>query len=221
MQIRVLYFAVFRERLDREEEVLELPAAATVAVAVAALANRHPLIAQLRDRFRIAVNQDFVASDAHVLADRDELALIPPVAGGVDRHVLLTSEALSLDRCVAAVRTREMGGIVTFTGTVRIENHGATIDHLNYEAYGPMAIREMTRICTEVEAEIAGVRVAVEHRIGTLAIGDLAVVIAAAAPHRAEAFAACRAVIDRLKQSVPIWKKEFGTAGEEWIGLGP
>lgn len=221
MQIRVLYFAVFRERLGREEEVLELPATATVAVAVAVLADRYPLIAQLRDRFRVAVNQDFIASDAHMLADRDELALIPPVAGGADRHVLLTSEALSLDRCVAAVRTREMGGIVTFTGAVRIENHGATIDHLNYEAYGPMAIREMTRICAEVEAEIAGVRVAVEHRIGTLAIGDLAVVIAAAAPHRAEAFAACRAVIDRLKQSVPIWKKEFGTAGEEWIGLGP
>ncbi|CAN5266203.1 molybdopterin converting factor subunit 1 [soil metagenome] len=221
MQIRALYFAVFRERLGRDEEVLELPVDATVAMAVAALAEKHPVIAQLRDTFRIAVNQDFIASDAQALADRDELVLIPPVAGGNDRHVLLSSEALSLDRCVAAVRTPEMGGIVTFTGSVRIENHGATIDHLNYEAYAPMAIREMTRICTEVEAEIAGVRVAVEHRVGSLAIGDLAVVIAAAAPHRAEAFAACRAVIDRLKESVPIWKKEFGTAGEEWIGLGP
>ncbi len=220
MQIRVLYFAVFRERLGRDEEVLEVPAGATVATAIEALAARHPAVGQLRGKFRVAVNQDF-ATDAHALGDGDELALIPPVAGGVDRHVLLIAEELSLDRCVRAVRTREMGGIVTFTGAVRIENHGATIDHLDYEAYGPMAIREMQRICAEVEAEVVGAKVAVEHRTGRLAIGDLAVVIAAAAPHRAEAFAACRAVIDRLKESVPIWKKEFGTAGEEWIGLGP
>ncbi len=224
MQIRVLYFAVFRERLGRDEEVLELPAGATVATAVAMLAEQHPVIAQLHGKYRIAVNQNFIASETQLLAERDELVLIPPVAGGsggAHRHVLLISEALSLDRCIAAVQSREMGGIVTFTGTVRIENHGATIDHLSYEAYGPMAVREMTRICTEVEAEVLGARVAVEHRVGTLAIGELAVVIAAAAPHRAEAFTACRAVIDRLKQSVPIWKKEFGTAGEEWIGLGP
>ncbi len=224
MQIRVLYFAVFRERLGRDEEALELPTGATVAAAVKRLAAMHPVIAQLHGKYRIAVNQEFITSETQLLAERDELVLIPPVAGGsggADRHVLLTSEALSLDRCVAAVRSREMGGIVTFTGTVRIDNHGATIDHLSYEAYGPMAVREMTRICIEVEAEVLGARVAVEHRIGTLAIGELAVVIAAAAPHRAEAFTACRAVIDRLKQTVPIWKKEFGTAGEEWIGLGP
>ena len=221
MQIRVLYFAVFRERVGRDEEALELPAGATVAVAVAALARLHPVVGQLHGRYRIAVNQDFIASDAHALSDHDELVLIPPVAGGADRHVRLLHDELSLDRCVGAVRGPEMGGIVTFTGTVRIENHGATIDRLTYEAYGPMAIREMTRICNEVEGEVVGARVAVEHRVGTLAIGDLAVVIAAAAPHRAEAFTACRAVIDRLKQSVPIWKKEFGSEGDEWIGLGP
>jgi molybdopterin synthase catalytic subunit len=135
--------------------------------------------------------------------------------------VVLTGEPLSLDRCVAAVTGPGMGGLVTFTGMVRLHSHGATIDHLEYEAYAPMAVREMTRLCSEIEAEIAGTRLAVEHRIGRLEIGDLAVVIAAAAPHRAEAFAACRAMIDRLKESVPIWKKELGTAGEEWIGLGP
>ena len=221
MQIRVLYFAVFRERVGRDQEELELPAGATVALAVAALTRLHPVIAQLDGKYRIAVNQDFIASDAHALSDHDELVLIPPVAGGADRHVRLIDAELSLDRCVGAVRSPEMGGIVTFTGSVRIENHGATIESLTYEAYGPMAVREMTRICDEVEGEVAGARVAVEHRIGRLAIGDVAVVIAAAAPHRAEAFTACRAVIDRLKQSVPIWKKELGTAGDEWIGLGP
>jgi molybdopterin converting factor subunit 1 len=212
MQIRVLYFAVFRERLGREGDLLELPTGATVGDALAALAEQHAAIKQLTGKFRIAVNEEF-SDSSHVLAERDELALIPPVAGGA-HHVLL-------DRCIAAVRGPEIGGIVTFTGMVRLHNHDATITHLDYEAYGAMAIREMTRLCVEVEQLVPEAKVAVEHRIGRLVIGDLAVVIAAAAPHRAEAFTACRALIDRLKQSVPIWKKEFGSAGEEWVGLGP
>lgn len=219
MQIHVLYFAVFRERLGRDDETLELAAGATVADALAMLAERHPDVAKLRGRFRVAVNQDFAAED-QVLADRDELALIPPVAGGA-HHVVLSGEPLSLDRCIAAVRGPGMGGIVTFTGMVRLHSRGTTIDHLEYEAYAPMAVKTMTELCVEIEAEIAGVRLAVEHRVGSLAIGDIAVVIAAAAPHRAEAFTACRAMIDRLKDRVPIWKKEIGVDGAEWVGLGP
>ncbi len=217
----MLYFAVFRERLGRDEETLELPAAATVKDAIDALAAKHPAIATLRGKFRCAVNQDFT-DDARVLADRDELALIPPVAGGAgERHVQLLATPLSLDRCIAAVSGPGMGGIVTFTGMVRRHSRGITVDHLEYEAYAPMAVREMTRLCDEIEGEIAGVKLAVEHRVGRLEIGDIAVVIAAAAPHRAEAFTACRAMIDRLKDRVPIWKKEVGDDGAEWVGLGP
>ena len=219
MRISVLYFAVFRERVGRDHDELELPDGATVADAVATLAGKHAAVAQLRGKFRCAVNQDFT-DDAHALADGDELALIPPVAGGM-RHVVLTDQVLSLDRCIHAVRGPGMGGIVTFTGMVRLHSHGATIDHLEYEAYAPMAVKEMNQLCDEIEREIAGVALAVEHRVGRLEIGDVAVVIAAAAPHRAEAFTACRAMIDRLKERVPIWKKEIGTAGEEWVGLGP
>ena len=144
-------------------------------------------------------------------------------AGGADggRHVAVLSEPLSLDRCVAAVAGPDAGGLVTFTGHVRRHSHGATIERLEYEAYGAMAVKVMTALVAEIEAEIAGVRIAVEHRTGTLAVGDLAVVIAAAAPHRAEAFAACRAMIDRLKDRVPIWKKEFADDGAVWVGLGP
>jgi molybdopterin synthase catalytic subunit len=219
MRISVLYFAVFRERLGTDHEDLDLPAGATVGDAVAALAARHAVVAQLRGKFRVAVNQDFT-DDGHPLTDRDELALIPPVAGG-SRHVVLTDQPLSLDRCIAAVRAPGMGGITTFTGMVRLHSHGATIDHLEYEAYAPMAVKEMERLCDEIESEIPGTALAVEHRVGRLEIGEFAVVIAAAAPHRAEAFTACRALIDRLKESVPIWKKEVGTQGEEWVGLGP
>ncbi len=220
MRITVLYFAVFKEKLGRDEEALELAPGARVADAIAALAERHAPIAKLAGRFRVAVNEDFALED-HELADGDELALIPPVAGGSDRHVLLSPEPLSLDRCLSAVGGPGMGGIVTFTGVVRRHSRGVTVERLEYEAYGSMALREMTRLCDEIEAELPGVRVAVEHRTGTLQIGDLAVVIAAAAPHRAEAFTACRAMIDRLKDRVPIWKKEFSDDGTEWVGLGP
>ena len=221
MKIHVLYFAVFRERLGTSEESLELADGANVGAAVATLAARHPAIAQLRGRFRVAVNQDFV-EDTQLLQDGDELALIPPVAGGAAcRHVELTDRTLSLDRCINAVRGDGMGGIATFTGMVRLHSRGTTIDHLEYEAYAPMAVKVMTQLCEEIEAEIPGTRVAVEHRVGSLQIGDIAVVIAAAAPHRAEAFAACRAMIDRLKDRVPIWKKEISVDGAEWVGLGP
>ena len=196
MRITVLYFAVFRERLGRDHEHLEVPAGATVADAIALLAASHAAIAQLRGKFRCAVNQDFT-DDAHALHEGDELALIPPVAGG-SRHVVLTDQPLSLDRCLAAVRGAGMGGVVTFTGMVRLHSHGATIDHLEYEAYAPMAVKEMARLVDEIEAEVPGVALAVEHRVGRLDIGDVAVVIAAAAAHRAEAFTACRARSDRL-----------------------
>jgi molybdopterin converting factor subunit 1 len=221
MRISVLYFAVFRERLGRDEDTLELPAGATVHAAIDALAKRHAAIGQLRGKFRCAVNQEF-CDEAQVLVDGDELALIPPVAGGSDdRHVQLLATPLSLDRCVAAVSGPGMGGIVTFTGMVRRHSRGVVVERLEYEAFAPMAVREMTRLCDEIEAEVPGTRLAVEHRVGTLAIGDIAVVIAAAAPHRAEAFTACRAMIDRLKDRVPIWKKEVGEDGAEWVGLGP
>ena len=213
MQIRVLYFAVFRERLGTDQGTVTVAAGARVRDAIAALADQHAPIAALRGRFRVAVNAEMVDDD-HPLADGDELALIPPVAGGADpRHVALLATPLSLDRCVAAVAGPGMGGVVTFTGMVRRHSHGAQIDHLDYEAYGDMAVRELTRLCDELEAELPGVRVAVEHRTGRLEVGELAVVIAAAAPHRAEAFTACRAMIDRLKERVPIWKKETGDDG--------
>jgi molybdopterin converting factor subunit 1 len=220
MRIQVLYFAVFRERLATDSEPLELPAPATVADAIAALETRHDVIAKLRGRYRVAVNHA-MADPSAALSDGDELVLIPPVAGGNARHILLSADPLSLDRCLAAVTGPDMGGVVTFTGLVRRHSRGITVERLDYEAYAPMAEKVMREIVEEIETEIPGTRLAVEHRTGTLAIGDAAVVIAAAAPHRAEAFTACRAMIDRLKDRVPIWKKELGEDGAVWVGLGP
>jgi len=223
MRVQVLYFAVFRERLRRDGEELELPGGARVGDAVAALAERHPVVAALRGRFQVAVNQA-MAGDDQPLADGDELALIPPVAGGAElppRHARLIAEPPSLDRCAAAVRGPGMGGLVTFTGVVRADSQGRAVERLEYEAYAAMVDKVLAALCDEIEAELPGCRLAVEHRVGALGVGDVAVVIAAAAPHRAEAFAACRAMIDRLKQRAPIWKKEIGPDGAEWVGLGP
>ena len=221
MRINVLYFAVFRERLGRDAETIELADGATTEVAIAALEARHDAVRALRGRYRIAVNQEMVAAPV-ALADGDELALIPPVAGGADeRRAVVLDEPLSLDRVVAAVRSPDAGGLVTFTGMVRRHSRGVAIERLEYEAYRDMAEKVMRALCEEIEAEVPGARLAVEHRVGVLAIGDVAVVIAASAPHRAEAFTACRAMIDRLKDRVPIWKKEIGEDGAVWVGLGP
>jgi len=226
MRITVLYFAVLKERLGRSEESLNVPDGNRVKDALDLLMSKYWDVAQLRGKFRVALNQEFIDDETVFLKDGDEIALIPPVAGGADlagggRHVKIMDAPLSLDRVVAAVTNPGMGGVVTFTGVVRRHSRGTTVEKLEYSAYDAMAIREMTRLCDEIEGEIAGTRIAVEHRVGNLAIGDIAVVIAAAAPHRAEAFAACRAMIDRLKDRVPIWKKEFGEDGAEWVGLGP
>jgi len=222
VRINVLFFAVLRERLGREQEPLELADGARVADAIVILEERHPVVRDLRGRYRIAVNLE-MSDPETVLSEGDELVLIPPVAGGLDpeRHVQLRTDALSLDRVVSAVRHQGAGGLVTFVGMVRDHSRGHQVDHLEYEAYESMAVKVMNEIAEEIEAEFPGTRLAVEHRSGHLDIGDVAVVIACAAPHRAEAFAGCRAMIDRLKERAPIWKKEVGPDGEEWIGLGP
>lgn len=223
MKIQVRYFAVFRERLGTDTETLELDDGSNVAGALDALELRHPAVAALRGRFRVAVNQEMVG-DEQLLNDGDELVLIPPVAGGAGRgprHAVVLDEPLSIDRVVAAVAHRGAGGLVTFTGMVRDRSQGRDVVRLEYEAYAEMAEAVFRRLCDEIEAELPGVRIAVEHRIGVLAIGDVAVIIAASAPHRAAAFTATRAMIDRLKDQAPIWKKEVGPDGSEWVGLGP
>jgi molybdopterin converting factor subunit 1 len=221
VRVHVLYFAVLRERLATDGEPLDLPAGATVAAARAALARAHPDVAPLLPRVQTAVNMDMVG-DAHTLNEGDELALIPPVAGGAaGRKIALSATPLSLAEVVAEVEGPEQGGVVTFTGTVRRHGQQPKVARLEYEAYGPMAERVLAAIAAEIEGEWPGTRVAIHHRTGTLLVGEVAVVIAASAPHRAEAFEACRAAIERLKQRAPIWKKEVGEDGAVWVGLGP
>jgi molybdopterin synthase catalytic subunit len=132
--------------------------------------------------------------------------------------VELRRAAITVDEVVAAVAHPGAGGIDVFVGMVRDASEGKTVTRLDYEAYATMAEAEMKRIAEEIEREIAGSRVAVVHRIGSLGVGEAAVICAASAPHRAEAFIACRALIDRIKARVPIWKREHGPDGSAWVG---
>ncbi|HYQ02170.1 MAG TPA: molybdenum cofactor biosynthesis protein MoaE [Polyangiaceae bacterium] len=125
---------------------------------------------------------------------------------------------ISVAEVVAAVTRPEAGGIAVFVGTVRNENAGQPVTLLEYQAYASMAAKEMARIGDEIALEIADVRLAVLHRVGSLRVGDAAVVCAASTPHRAEAFQACRLLIDRIKARVPIWKREHGPNGPYWVG---
>ncbi|MFY0569323.1 molybdenum cofactor biosynthesis protein [Archangium lansingense] len=218
--ITVLYFAAARERVGLSRESLEVPPGTRVTDVLRLLATRHPTLAPLLPHLRVAVNQEF--SDAEVVVPAGaELALIPPVAGGSGGLFRVVDRPLRLEEVVEAVSGEAYGGLVTFSGSVRNQTRGRRVLRLEYEAYPPMAEKKLAEIGAEVAERFNGTRLAIVHRVGTLKPGELAVVIAAAAPHRKEAFLGCEHAIERLKQDVPIWKKEFFEDGEVWVGLGP
>jgi MoaE-MoaD fusion protein len=218
-RIVILYFAVARERAGCAREELEVPADPTARTILQRVAERHPSLSPLLPHLRVAVNREFAQPDDPV-PDGAEVALIPPVAGGSGLFRVV-DRPLELDEVVRAVAAEGRGAVVTFSGSVRDLTQGRRVVRLEYEAYPPMAEQKLAQIAAEAEASWPGCRVAVMHRVGTLLPGELAVVIAAAAPHRKEAFRACEHTIERLKQDVPIWKKEHFEDGEVWVGLGP
>jgi len=224
MDLNVLYFAHVRAVVGKDRERLSLADGASVSAAAKALTERYPKLAGLTAAIRFAVNGEFVTAD-HVLADGDELVLIPPVAGGSGiQRIALTDAALneaSRQALEALVMRDSDGALVHFVGVVRNHARGRSVTRLFYEAYASMALTQMTRIADEVEARFEGTKVAVHHRTGMLEVGDVAVIVVAVSPHRAEAFDACRMLIDRLKQDVPIWKREIGPDGEEWVSDRP
>ncbi|HZO34318.1 MAG TPA: molybdenum cofactor biosynthesis protein MoaE [Gaiellaceae bacterium] len=208
MSVKVRLFAGLRERAGWSRREVDAATVADVWPALGLGAEPEGLL--------YAVNQEYAPRD-RVLADGDEVALIPPVSGGA---FLLSDEPLSLDRCVDEVRSDEAGAIATFTGTTRRSSRGRSVVELEYEAYEGMAEATMAGIAEDVRARYNVCNVAIHHRIGRVGIGETSVVIAVSAPHRAAALAACRDTIDALKERVPLWKKEVYEGGEEWIGRG-
>ena len=217
MQVRVRFFAALRERFGAREVALELPDGATVAEVLARLSADYPGAALTQLRFTVAVNRSFALRD-RVLDDGDEVALIPPVSGGAARLFEIAEGPISLDDVAQRVLAPERGGVTVFAGTVRGITGELQTDYLEYEAYPEMAEDSFAAIAGEAQVRWPDISaIAVVHRVGRLEVGDVSIVIAVAAAHRANIFDACHYVIDRIKQISPIWKKEVGPDGTAWI----
>jgi molybdopterin synthase catalytic subunit len=224
-EVEVQYFAAARELCGTERERVALePAPSDARAVLELLGRRHARLAPLVARMRLAVNGEIVPGD-HPVVDGDEVAVLPPVAGGSGRasHVRLCAvraTPISVDEVLAAVQSASAGGIALFIGTVRDHADGAAVARLDYEAHPTLAEREMRNALDEVAQAHADVQLGALHRTGSLAVGDVAVIVAASSAHRAEAFAACRDAIERIKQRVPIWKKEWAPDGSaNWVNL--
>ena len=217
--ITVLFFAIARERAGCTSAEFPWSADMNLALLAEKIEASYPGVVEVLPFVRFAVNERFEYDTTQALKDGDVVALIPPVSGG-DGRVVLTEDPLDPRRVEALVRDESCGALVTFTGMVR--NH--TGDHgvlcLDYEAYGSMALRVFSELLAEMQKDYPQVRLAVHHRLGHLEVGDTAVVIAAASPHRANAFAAAQRLIERLKEDVPIFKKESRVDGSVWVGMG-
>jgi len=216
MRVTIRYFAAARERAGISSETLELDEAATAAEALAAACARHPALQPVAQRLRLAVDQEFTTPERK-LRDGSEVALIPPVSGGAGPH-RIGPAALAPEVPLREVAGADCGAVVSFVGTVRATNQGKRVVRLEYEAYPEMAEKVMSQIGDEMKTRWPISRVAIVHRTGVLEIGQASVVIAVSAPHRGEAFQAAQYAIDRLKQIVPIWKKEVWSDGSQWIG---
>jgi len=219
MEVTVRYFAIVRETVGRSEETVVLDPGATTANLLTRLTDASPALKPLLPVVMLMVNHAYVRAD-HPLQDGDELALIPPVSGGAEasRPFRVQSETIDPRAVEAVVADSGMGAIVTFAGTVRNRARGRAVTRLAYEAYVPAAEKMLQQIGREISQRWNIDRVAITHRVGMLEIGETSVVIAVAAPHRADAFAACAYAIDRIKEIVPIWKQEFYTDGAVWNG---
>lgn len=225
MKIRVLLFATLKQRAGRAELILELPEGAAVGAARTALAEQLPsLDSGILGRALAAVNQEF-AADGDVLHEGAELAFFPPVSGGAGNfptYVKITQDPLDLDELTARITQETTGAICVFSGIVRgktVRGEGHDTAFLEYEAYAPMAEAKMAQVAEEIRARWPSVEgIVVVQRIGRLDPGTPTVLIACAAAHRdTGVFEAARYGIDRLKEIVPVWKKEVGPQGEAWV----
>jgi molybdopterin synthase catalytic subunit len=209
MHVTVRLFAGLRERAGTGR--LELDGVATVADVWAGLG-----LGDEPGGLLYAVNRAYV-EPTHELHDGDEVAVIPPVSGGA---FLISAEALDVAAVLAEAADDEAGAVASFVGTVRRQSRGRTVLYLEYEAFEEMAEPMLRTLADELTAKHGLSKVAIHHRVGRVEIGEPSVAIAVSAPHRGAALDACKEAIDTLKETIPLWKKEFYEGGEEWLGRG-
>lgn len=217
LQIHLRFFAIVRERIGESGRTITLPAGSRVAAALSYVEHEFSEIAPLFRSSMVMRNQEYVDLE-DTLADGDEIAFIPPVSGGVGDHVRVHDRILDAAAITAQAERPDAGAVVTFLGTVRDNARGRLVLWLDYEAYPAAAEKMLARIGEELRERWPILGYAVEHRTGKLLPGEASVVIAVSSAHRDAAFAATAYTIERIKQIVPIWKKEAYADGEVWIG---
>ena len=227
MRLRLLCFGRLREILA-PEMVVELASPASVADLWQALRAQYPALAPYEGAVAVAVNQSFAAPST-LLSEGDEVALLPPVSGGLDEPVLpicsahahLQREPIDTAELLSHSKQDEDGAVCLFDGIVRNHTRGRRTLYLEYDSYPAMALAEMEKLASHALSNFAVRDVLIVHRVGRLEIGESSVLIAVASAHRAAAFDACRWIIDSLKKTVPIWKKEFFSDGATWADGDP
>lgn len=228
MRIRVLLFGVLKDIYARSCDELDLPGGATLADVLEHYRQEAPEQRTLFPVLALSVNQQY-AQVTHPLREGDEVALLPPVSGGAGSqiasgtrfHCEIVRDRIQAEGIVQRIRQPEDGAVVTFEGVVRNSTRGRRTEFLDYEAYEPMAIRQMNALAEKVLNNYEVREVAMVHRLGRLEIGETSVLIVVASAHRAAGFDACRFAIDTLKRTVPIWKKEHFTDGAVWADGEP
>lgn len=225
MRLHVLFFGPLADQLGRREEDLELPGPLRAADVYAHYRNRCSTMGELGRHLLLAVNQEF-ASPERLLQEADEIAFLPPMSGGAEygrsqppHRVVAEIVRHPIDREALQARLKAGcdGAVVLFDGIVRDHSGDRTTAFLEYEAYEPMALKQMQALGEQALRDWAIDSIGIVHRLGRLEIGESSVVIVVTAAHRRPAFEACRFAIDELKRSVPIWKKETGSDGTFWV----
>lgn len=217
MKIKVLFFGFTHDVTGLREEQIELGEGENLQGLRRIYENRFPRLGELAGSLLFAVNQQ-MAGPLDALHEGDEVAFMPPVSGGTDNsRYRITDGKISASDLARSLQAPADGAVVTFEGVVRNHSSGRKTLYLEYEAYSPMAIRKMEEIGTEAKVKFGIHSVGIIHRTGRLEIGEASVAIVVTAAHRRPAFEACHYLIDRLKQVVPVWKKEYFEDGAVWV----
>ena len=232
MQVTVLFFGMLKDIVGKAEDGITLEDGSSIGRLYELYAARFPKLSEHSSSILFSRNREF-AGWGEPLRDGDEVAFLPPVSGGIGDNgeraeaasgdsnpCRLTREPIDTRALVEELKRGEDGAVVIFEGIARNNTRGRATRFLEYEAYEPMALEKMREIAAEVKQKFAVDRVGMTHRLGHLEIGEASIVIVVTSPHRKPAFEACHYAIDRLKQIVPIWKKEFFEDGAVWVEGG-
>ena len=225
MQVRVLFFGALRDLVGRSHDALTLPEGARLSDLLAHYESTVPRLRDFLPAIALSINQEYAPPGA-ALQDQDEVALLPPVSGGSEKrriaaHVVLVRDRIATETVLAEIKQPADGAVVVFEGIVRDHTRGRRTLYLDYEAYEPMARCKLEELAEESLEKFDIREVVLAHRLGRLQHTETSVLIAVASPHRAAAFDACRWLIDTLKKTVPIWKKEYFEDGAVWADGEP